>query len=156
MRDPGVGRQRTGALPAEPFEEGDVARLDVGLHAGPAAPRGGGDGEPHQWRTQAQPPGPGQHREPVALPQPGRGQRVEPDRATDIRTGQADDVDRRRVGVVAVPVVAVPAAGWQEKPLLAHEHLVADAEVGFPLPFRTRGPAGQRDVGRPARRANRW
>jgi len=141
MRDPGVGRQPTGPLPAEPFEERDVARLYVGLHAGPAALRGGGDGEPDQWRAQAQPPGPGQHREPVTLPQARRGQRVEPDRAADVRGGEADHVDCRRIGVVAVPVVTGPAARREEEPLFAHEHLVPDAEVGFALPLAAHRPA---------------
>jgi hypothetical protein len=151
MRDPGVRRQSAGPLPAEPLEERDVAGLDVGVHAVSAAPCGLGDGEPHQRRAEAQVPGSGQHREPVSVPQSGRGQRVEPDRAADVVADEPDDVDRRRVGVVAVPVVAVPA-GPQEKPLLSYEHLVPDPEAGRAFPLGAHRPAGERGG---ACRANR-
>src|SRR5262249_4103266 len=66
------------------------------------------------------PPGPSvavtsEHRQPVALPPPRRpGQRVQPDGAADDPVGQAHDVNRRRVLVVGVPVVARPAGGGEQ------------------------------------------
>ena len=59
-------------------------------------------------------------------------------------------MDRGRVGVAAVPVVAVPSPGRQEKPLLTHEHLVANPEVGAPFGLGDSGAAVQRGRGRAA------
>jgi hypothetical protein len=90
-----------------------------------------------------------QHREPVTLPPPRLpGQRVEPDGPADDPVGEADDVDRGRVVIVAVPVLAAGPAGVPEEALLDDEDLVTDPEVRRPLRGRGHRTAGKPGLGR--------
>jgi len=149
VRDARVLHQVPDRPPAQPPEERDVGRLDEGFHLPAAQPARRGDREPDERGAEAEMTVAGQDGQPVALPPAGRLERVEPDRPADVPAGQADDVDRCRVVVAGVRVVAVarriPAA---EQPLLDDEDLMPDPEVRAPLGRGGHGPAGQQPLPR--------
>jgi hypothetical protein len=86
----------------------------------------------------------GQHGQPVALPPAAGSDRVEPDRPADGLVRPADDVDRRRIVVMDVGVVAAgPAASAAEQALLDDEDLVPDPHVRAPFGLGGHGIAGR-------------
>ena len=168
VREAGVVHQVPGPPPAQPAEEGDVGGLDEGLHLPAAEPGRRADREPDQRGAQAEMAMAGQYGQAVALPPApsvGSGvgsERVEPYRAADGLVRPADDVDRGRVVVVHVGVVAAgpagPAVRAAEHALLDDEDLVPDPEVRAPFGLGGHGIAGQqlrrRRPGRAPRQAN--
>ena len=122
VREADVLLDATAAGPTEAQEEALVRRLHVSDHPRSAPRARDGDGEPHQWATEAGGAMCGQHGEPVALPQPV-AERVEPDRSGGSAIDESQDVHRGRLAVADVAVRA------DEDPLLDDEHLVSDAVV---------------------------
>ena len=99
-------------------------------------------GEAHQRGADPQPPPLGQHRQPVALPEPRLVERVEPHGSQHPGSGPRDHLD----GAVVPAVAVVPG----EDALLAHEHLVAHAVVGGDVLVAEGDPDVERHHGAPA------
>jgi len=136
----GVVHQSAGSPPAKPFEECHVRRLDECLHIQPPAECRRGHGKLDQRCPEALVAVAWQHGQPIAFP-PTREcrQRVQPDGPADDAVGKANDVDRRRVLIMGVPVPAIAP----EQPLLDDEDLLTDPEMGSSLIRRDHSPAGQ-------------
>jgi len=153
MRDACVFHQPANPVPAKPLEERDVRRLDEGLHELSALGAGPAHGEPHERCAQTMVSVPRQNREPVALPPAWfPGQRIEANSAAHDPVGGPDNVDRRRIVVVGIAVLA------GEQTLLRDKHLMPDHEMGGDLARRGGAAAAQPDPFRPGAaggRANR-
>lgn len=150
MWDTNVGLDGAGAVPAEVFEERDVARLDVGGHERAAEAARGRDGEPNQRHAETEASMGDEYGEAITLPVLScLVERKQPHRAGRFEIPVCNDLERGCKRVVLVTVISAKQALFADE-YFHPDEVVLSNPVGvghYPATGRRNGHPGGLAVG---------